>query len=94
VAVDGSNSPYDVLFPWAGFSTIGGSVSLSSVKAFALRMDGPAGADITLEYVATYVPEPASAGILGLGMVLLVGQMRKRFARGRAADTQQAPETA
>jgi hypothetical protein len=84
VAVDAMNSPYDVLLPWASFNTISGSVNLNSIQAFALRMDGPAGADITLEYVATYVPEPASAGMLGLGMVFLAGRMRKR-SRVRAA---------
>ena len=70
----------DILFPWAAFSTIG-SPNLNAIRAFTLSLEGPLGSDITMDYIGTYVPEPASASMLGLGMVAIFARLRKRSRR-------------
>ena len=70
----------DILFPWAGFS-VTGSPNLSAIRAFTLSVEGPDGSDLSMDYIGTYVPEPASASMLGLGMVAIFARLRKRTRR-------------
>jgi hypothetical protein len=87
VVVPAVGSATDILFPWAGFTTTG-SPSLSAIHAFTLSVEGPIGSDISMDYIATYVPEPATASMLGLGMVALIGRLRKRSYKQLVIDSQ------
>ena len=68
----------DVLFPWAGFA---GTADLAGVKAITLAITGPVGSDLTIDLLGTYVPEPATAGIFGLGAIAILGRLRRSRSR-------------
>lgn len=70
----------DILFPWANFAEIGfGALDYTNVSAITLSITGPVGSDLTMDYIATYVPEPASVSILTMGAAALVTHsLRKR----------------
>lgn len=73
---------YDALFPFAGFALRSGAISLpnpNAIKAITLAITGPNGADVTLDLLGTYaVPEPATAGLFGLGAAAAIARLRRR----------------
>jgi len=82
--------PQLIQIPWASFTqtliangaVFNASAAANPNQVFAITMGitGPDDADVSLDFVSTYVPEPASAVLLGIGGIACLARFnRKRF---------------
>ncbi len=85
---------YDALFPFVGdsnndgnndgFTLRAGAATLpnpNAIRAMTLAITGPVGSDLTIDLLGIYVPEPAAAGMFGLGAVAILGRLQRSRSR-------------
>lgn len=87
-----------IQIPWASFSqtlitngaVFNAAAAANPTQVFAITMGitGPDDADLSIDFVSTYVPEPASGLLLGIGGILgLVRLTRRNSKQNREAET-------